>query len=665
MPRRLLALALAATACLAAAPARAAEVPPGATWSEATIQVPDGTRLHADILRPKGLPDDARTPVILSIGPYFNHSGETGAIGGGYDPIGPSAGPSGRFHDLVVGGKLMERGYTFVMVDLRGFGGSSGCPDWGGPGEQADVEAAVEWAAAQKWSTGRVGMYGKSYDGVTGLMGAVSRPDGLAAVVAQEPVYDLYRYLYSNGVRYVNSVATPALYDLIAATPGPLLDSPFYNAGGATDPACLAVNYASQQDANHASEYWAQRDLIRRAKDATVPLFLTQGFLEDNTKPDGTWAFYDAVAGPKRAWFGMWDHVRGNDADGGGRLLMGRPGFLDEVMRFFDHHVRNVPLADAPTDRDPPVAVQTSDGSWRAERDWPPADTLSIPTGLRAGDYADDGENSGTGSGAGRGIWTISPPLPYDAHFAGVPTAELELGAGVPNANVVVNVYAIAPDREAILLSREASLVPPDGRVSLELYGNDWKLPAGYRLGVLVSGANAEWWMHVPTYSSVHLERGVIRLPFAQIERTQTIEGAPAVRLEEWLASAPFAIPEETIDEAATPAFGLPARLRPASTDPPPVAMAPPAERRRGKRLRVRIAIRGRRIVVYGNAPARARLRVALRRGKRTVAVRRLRTKVNAFRVTLRARRAGRYRVHVSGRKGKARLRAARAVRVR
>ena len=36
----------------------------------------------------------------------------------------------------------MERGYTFVMVDLRGFGGSTGCLDWGGPGEQADVVKA-------------------------------------------------------------------------------------------------------------------------------------------------------------------------------------------------------------------------------------------------------------------------------------------------------------------------------------------------------------------------------------------------------------------------------------------------------------------------------------------------------------------------------------------
>jgi uncharacterized protein len=27
----------------------------------------------------------------------------------------------------------MERGYTWVQVDLRGFGGSSGCLDWRAP----------------------------------------------------------------------------------------------------------------------------------------------------------------------------------------------------------------------------------------------------------------------------------------------------------------------------------------------------------------------------------------------------------------------------------------------------------------------------------------------------------------------------------------------------
>ena len=43
-------------------------------------------------------------------------------------------------------------------------------------------------------------MYGKSYDGLTGLIGVDKRPAGLAAVVSQEPVYDDYRYLYGDGI---------------------------------------------------------------------------------------------------------------------------------------------------------------------------------------------------------------------------------------------------------------------------------------------------------------------------------------------------------------------------------------------------------------------------------------------------------------------------------
>jgi hypothetical protein len=259
--RSVLVLVLAG-ATLAPASASAAGVPPGAVWTQATIPSSDGVILHADILRPKSLAPTAKTPVILSIGPYFNHSGQVGPAGpiedASYDPAGP-AGPSDRFLDFVEGAKLMERGYTYVMVDLRGFGGSTGCLDWGGPGEQSDVVNAVQWAAKQPWSTGAVGMYGKSYDAVTGLIGANRQPAGLGAVVAQEPVYDLYRYLYGDGIRRVNSLLTPALYDLIDATPGPLLDGPDYTLSGADDtrrPGCKVLNWAEQAGGDdHYSPY--------------------------------------------------------------------------------------------------------------------------------------------------------------------------------------------------------------------------------------------------------------------------------------------------------------------------------------------------------------------------------------------------------------------------
>src|SRR3954452_7462785 len=209
---------------------------PDADWSQASITEPDGTVLHADVLRPKGygLDPSHQSPVIISIGPYFYHSGQTGPAGPAessiYDAIGPNAGPPARLADFVEGSGLLQKGYSFVMVDLRGFGGSTGCSDWSGPGEQADVTQAIKWAGSQPWSTGAVGTYGKSYDGLTGLIATtVTDPDALKylkGVVAQEPVYDDYRYLYGDGIRRENSLATPALYDAIETTPGPATDDP-------------------------------------------------------------------------------------------------------------------------------------------------------------------------------------------------------------------------------------------------------------------------------------------------------------------------------------------------------------------------------------------------------------------------------------------------------
>jgi pimeloyl-ACP methyl ester carboxylesterase len=57
-----------------------------------------------------------------------------------YDPVGPNAGPSERVQDFAEGSGLLKKGYTFVMVDLRGFGGSNGCLDWAGAGEQYALE---------------------------------------------------------------------------------------------------------------------------------------------------------------------------------------------------------------------------------------------------------------------------------------------------------------------------------------------------------------------------------------------------------------------------------------------------------------------------------------------------------------------------------------------
>jgi len=62
--------------------ASAVDPPPGATWTKHNFDSADGqARLYADVFRPKGIPANRKTPVILSIGPYFNHSGQVGVLG--------------------------------------------------------------------------------------------------------------------------------------------------------------------------------------------------------------------------------------------------------------------------------------------------------------------------------------------------------------------------------------------------------------------------------------------------------------------------------------------------------------------------------------------------------------------------------------------------------
>ena len=504
----------------AAAPA-SAEIPPDATWTETYFESFDGTKLHADVLLPKDLPAGGEVPIILTVSPYTNHLAEATTIK-------PEGGPSNRFYDFLEASDALKRGYGYVMVDLRGFGGSAGCNDWGGPGERGDVKSAVEWVAEQPWSTGKVALFGKSYDAWTGLMGLVEQPKGLAAVISMEPVFSGYLYGYSNRVRFSNSVLTPTLFTAIDAFPGHPNDTPEYHVNGNTRvPACYAQNIGLQQQEEETAPFWLERDLVRAIKTVPdqAPLFLTQGFLETNTKPEKAFEFWNSVTNPgSRAWFGQFDHVRGYEK-AGTRFQTGRDTFVAEAMRFLDEHLKGI----APAVEDPRVEVQDSDGRWRAESAFPPADTVRSTFSLRGGSYTDDNSTSTTGGG---GIWTISQALPYAVQLSGAGLARVKVTNTVPRANLVVNVYDIGPDGRAMHVSRGAWMLDGRGVAEFETYGQDWVFKPGRRIGILVSSSNSDWWVHVPTRQTVQVEGGSWTAPFKTVKPTAYLTGGSTPRLE-------------------------------------------------------------------------------------------------------------------------------------
>ena len=217
----------------------------------------------------------------------------------------PRRGPSNRFEDFTTGTNLFARGYTYVMVDLRGFGGSTGCLDWVGPGEQADVKAAIQWAARQPWSTGDVGMYGKSYDAVTGLVGNNLRLPRLKAVVAQEPLWNMYNYLFSNEVPRPNVTGTPAgvqrhRHDRRRwpTTTAPLQGERRVRA----EPPGMPGRTTSRTTTIRTSTRPTGAPVTWRAAPlaTTTPLFITQGFIENNTKPEDAELFLDNHLGVER-----------------------------------------------------------------------------------------------------------------------------------------------------------------------------------------------------------------------------------------------------------------------------------------------------------------------------------------------------------------------------
>jgi uncharacterized protein len=551
--------------------ASAAPVPDGAVWTEEWIATADGEELHADVLRPERLGPTRRTPVIAIVSPYLGHAVDDGNAS-------TEPGPSSRFHDLIEGADVFARGYTVVMVDLRGTGGSSGCLDILGPGEQTDIKTAIEWAASQPWSNGRVGMYGKSYDGNTGVAGAALRPKGLEAVVAQQVVGDRYRGSYSGGVRYLQSVAYPfASYGTQAEGGFTLGDDPKYTLNSVSRSADCQAGLAGHYVPDRQTAFWRVRDFVAKAEGSTVPFLMTTGFLDTNTNIGaGAIDFLQKLRGPKRLWLGWWDHVRGNDTVDG-RPAMGRRGWFDEVMRFYDAYLKGSASARAKVRRDPAVAVQGSDGRWRREEAWPPADARPRQVPLNAGSYTDDGWNlgsndlgAGAGGGAlydgapyttGAGVWTASKPLARDVHVAGIPRATVDVAPSAPNTNLVVNVYDVAPDGDATMISRGARLVDDAGPAGVELYPTDWRFERGHRVAVLVSGANAEAWVHVPTQTDAEVRGGSIALPFTGGRGSgQRLPGEPAPRLEEFLVTAPFAVDAATLAAAERGDFATPAR---------------------------------------------------------------------------------------------------------
>ena len=153
------------------------------TDEDVEIRVRDGSRLFADVHRPD---DDGRFPALIAASPYPRQIQNLGA------PLGfIEAGASDFF---------VPRGYVQVIVNLRSTGGSDGTFGFFDGQERRDLHDIVEWAAAQPWCDGAVGMIGISYFAMAQLEAAVEKPPHLKAIFPVAVTPDLYDAAYHHGL---------------------------------------------------------------------------------------------------------------------------------------------------------------------------------------------------------------------------------------------------------------------------------------------------------------------------------------------------------------------------------------------------------------------------------------------------------------------------------
>ncbi len=134
----------------------------------------DGVVLRADVHRPR---HGQRFPTLVYRTPYGRTETPT-------DPIVLSA---------------VRRGYAVVLQDVRGRYGSGGVFE---PYQQEgrDGYDTIEWAARQQWSNGAVGTFGLSYPGAVQWLAAVERPPSLRAMVPAMTFSRPESFWYSGGV---------------------------------------------------------------------------------------------------------------------------------------------------------------------------------------------------------------------------------------------------------------------------------------------------------------------------------------------------------------------------------------------------------------------------------------------------------------------------------
>ena len=312
------------------------------------VTMRDGARLKADVFRPSGT---QKVPAILNLGPYQKDKLWT------VPPNLDERQNEWMNWETVNPGWWVPRGYAAVRVDGRGSGRSPGqCEPWSFA-EAVDFYDAIEWAAAQPWCNGNVGLSGISYFAINQWFVANLQPPSLKAIIPWEGFADMYRdALYHGGILNVfmtNWFTAHLLHHKLGRASQHLPDGWAHNT--------LYFWLHNNLDSGAFKGVQAQWERI------TVPLLSAGNWTGFGLHMRGnTEGFMRAASKDKKLRMQTGSHVHPFYTEDGRR----------DQIRFFDHWLKGI---DNGVMDEPPVKLAIRRGGdrfeWRHENEWPIART--------------------------------------------------------------------------------------------------------------------------------------------------------------------------------------------------------------------------------------------------------------------------------------------------
>ncbi|CAM3879625.1 CocE/NonD family hydrolase [Smaragdicoccus niigatensis] len=325
------------------------EPEPGAIVSDLDVPIVsrDGTTLRANVYRPPG---DGPFPVVMCAHPYGKDNLPVRTRFGyrysvQYRMLRQPR--TVRFSTLTSWEApdpawWVAQGYAVVNCDLREAGTSEGTLALLTDQEGEDVYDLVEWAGAQPWSNGSVGMMGVSYLAMSQWKTAALHPPSLKAIVPWEGLTDCYR-------------------DLVR--PGGIREKGFlriWSLGLRRAGLTFGIEDAADKHPLH-DDWWDS--LVPDLSRITVPLLICGSFSDNNLHSRGSFRAFERISSVERHVYthraGKWATFYSDEA-------------LAVQLDFFNRHLRGI---DAP--ELPPVRLEVRESrdvvaSVRAESTWPP-----------------------------------------------------------------------------------------------------------------------------------------------------------------------------------------------------------------------------------------------------------------------------------------------------